>query len=74
MKKNKEIPIGGIGMIDGYRVTAKEYLFENSCDDCCFGLRSGYHGNCPIKKCSASHRDDKKHVYFVIAKEVEECQ
>lgn len=72
MKKNKEIPIGGIGIINGYRVMAKEYLFKNSCDDCCFGLRSGYHGNCPIKKCSAQYREDKKHVYFVIAKEVEE--
>ena len=33
MKKNKEIPIGGIGIINGYRVMAKEYLHINSCDE-----------------------------------------
>lgn len=73
MKKSKEIPIGGIGVINGYRVMAKEYLFENTCDDCCFGLRSGYHRICPIKACSANYRKDKKHVYFVIAKEAQEA-
>ena len=72
MKKSKEISIGSIGIIDGYRVTAKEYLFENSCDDCCFSLRSGYHGSCPFKKCSAEYREDKRSVYFVLAKEAEE--
>lgn len=72
MKKIKEIPVGGIGIIHGYRVMAKEYLLENSCDDCCFCRNSGYPGDCPIKKCSAPYREDKKHVYFVIAKEVKE--
>lgn len=70
MKKNKEIPIGGVGIINGYRVMSKEYLLINTCDDCCFGHRSGYSGDCPVKKCSALYREDKKHVYFVIAKEV----
>lgn len=67
MKKNKEIPIGEVGMINGYRVMAKEYLHENSCDDCCFSRNAGYHHECPIKKCSAKSREDKKDVYFVIA-------
>lgn len=71
MKKSKEIPIGDISVIHGYSVMAKEYLPENTCDDCCFSLRSGYTGNCPIKKCSLKYREDKKDVYFVIVKEVE---
>lgn len=66
-KKNQEIPIGGIGIINGYKVMAKEYTFENSCDDCCFGHSAGYPHACPLKKCSAKSRTDKKHVYFVIA-------
>lgn len=65
MKKN-EIPIGGIGIINGYKVMAKEYLLENSCDDCCFGRSAGYKQVCPINKCSANKRKDGKHVYFVI--------
>lgn len=69
MKKSKEIPIGGIGMINGYCVMAKEYLLENSCDDCCFGLNAGYHGKCPNNKCLARNREDKKYVYFVLVKD-----
>lgn len=65
--KNNEIPIGGVGVINGYKVMAKEYLFENTCDDCCFSLRAGYKYACPYNKCSAMKREDKKHVYFVIA-------
>lgn len=64
--KNDEIPIGGTGMIFGYKVTAKEYLTSTTCDDCCFGLRSG-HEECPRRKCDARYRQDKKHVYFVLA-------
>ena len=32
MKKNHEIPIGGIGVVNGYKVMAKEYKLENSCE------------------------------------------
>lgn len=66
MEKNKEIPIGGIGVINGLRVMVKEYLLENSCEDCCFSRSSGYHWPCPSNKCFAKTRKDKKHVYFVI--------
>lgn len=66
MKKNKEIPIGGIGIINGYRVMAKEYLHTNSCDECCFSLNSGYRFECPHNKCSNLKRTDRKHVYFTI--------
>jgi hypothetical protein len=62
--KNKEIPIGGIGVINGYKVMAKEYLLENTCDDCCFSRNNGYYHPCPIKKCSSKSRTDKKNVYF----------
>lgn len=65
MKKN-EVPIGGVSVINGYKVMAKEYLLENTCDDCCFSLNAGYQHVCPIKKCSAKQRKDGKHVYFVI--------
>lgn len=64
MKRN-EIPIEGIGVINGYKVMAKEYLFENTCDDCCFSLNAGYKSCCPFKKCTARNREDKTHVYFV---------
>lgn len=69
MKKN-EIPIGGIGVINGYKVMAKEYLLENTCDDCCFSLNAGYKHDCPINKCSPLKREDKKHVYFVSIEEL----
>lgn len=69
MKKSKEIPIGGIGMINGYRVMAMEFQLENNCDDCCFGLSAGYHRECPINKCFSRNREDKKHVYFVLVKD-----
>lgn len=65
MKKNVEIPIGGTGVVEGQRVMAKEYLLENSCDDCCFGRYAGYRYQCPFKKCHAKYRKDNKHVYFV---------
>lgn len=65
MKKAKEIAIGEIGVIDGQRVMAKEYLIENSCDDCCFSRNAGYNHPCPMKKCNGASRQDKKHVYFV---------
>lgn len=66
-KRNKEIPIGGIGVVNGYKVMAKEYKLENSCDDCCFGRNAGYHHACPLNKCNDKKRADKKHVYFVLA-------
>ncbi|MDE7345362.1 MAG: hypothetical protein K2N48_01315 [Muribaculaceae bacterium] len=69
MKKNNEIPIGGIGVIEGMRVMAKEFSFNNSCDECCFSLHADYHHPCPRKKCDAKTREDKKHVYFVKAEE-----
>lgn len=72
MKKNSDIPIGGIGIISGYRVMAKEYLLENTCDDCCFSKTSGYHWPCPFDKCFARTRQDKTHVYFVIAEKGDE--
>lgn len=65
MKKD-EISIGGVGVINGYKVMAKEYLLDNSCDDCCFSLNAGYKQVCPIRKCESKRRTDKKHVYFVI--------
>ena len=65
MKKNVEIPIGGIGIVEGQRVMVKEYMLENSCDDCCFGMNHGYSLPCPAKKCDGKRRTDKKHVYFV---------
>lgn len=65
MKKLKEIPIGGIGVIDGCRVMAKEYLPENSCDDCCFSRNAGYCPDCPSNKCEAKRREDKTDVYFI---------
>lgn len=64
MKKNKEIPIGGVGIINGYRVTAKEYSYRDSCARCCFSVAAGYRHECPIKKCSGEYREDGKHVYF----------
>lgn len=67
MRKDNEIPIGGIGVIDGMRVMAKEYLLANSCGDCCFSLNAGYNPPCPIRKCDGRRREDKKHVYFVKA-------
>lgn len=67
MKKRNEIPIGGVGVINGYKVMAKEYRLENSCDDCCFSRNAGYHHACPLKKCIARLKTDKKHVYFVMA-------
>lgn len=66
-KQNTEIPIGGVGVIDGQRVIAQEYLPVNTCDDCCFSLNAGYNLPCPIKKCDGRRREDKKHVYFVKA-------
>lgn len=67
MKKNTEIPIGGIGIINGYRVMAKEYLYTDSCDECCFSLNSGYRSpSCPFNKCAAHKREDRKHVLFTI--------
>lgn len=65
MKKNKEIPIGGIGIIDNIRVMAKEYTYKDSCDQCCFSLNADYHFPCPEKKCSKKYRLDKRDVYFV---------
>lgn len=68
-KKSKEIPIGGIGIIEGYKVMAKEYKHTDSCDACCFSKTAGYHQKCPMSKCFPDKRDDKKHVYFVISEE-----
>ncbi len=65
MKKKIEIPIGGIGVIEGYKVMAKKYLPENSCDDCCFSRNAGYWLDCPINRCEAKGREDKTDVYFV---------
>ena len=65
-KQKKEIPIGGTGLIDGYKVMAHEYLPSNSCDDCCFGFISVYKFPCPMKSCHARNRSDHKHVYFTI--------
>lgn len=68
-KKNKEIPVGGIGIINGYKVMAKEYSYKDSCDLCCFSKIAGYRFPCLLKKCSAKYRQDKKHVYFVRVEE-----
>lgn len=65
MKRYKEIPIGGIGLIENIRVEVKKYLFTDWCEKCCFSLTAGYLDPCPIKKCSARFREDKKDVYFV---------
>ena len=64
-KKNNEIPIGGIGVINGYRVVAKEFTLVNDCEDCVFSSKQGYSLPCPMNKCTARKRSDKKHVYFV---------
>lgn len=69
MKPKKEIPIGGIGIINGVKVTVKEYLLSNTCNDCCFSICAGYTMRCPTKKCCADSRSDKKDVYFVEVKE-----
>ena len=68
-KQKKEIPIGGVGVIDGYKVMAHEYLPSNSCDDCCFGFISGYKFPCPMNSCHARKRSDNKHVYFTIVEQ-----
>lgn len=69
MKKNNEIPIGEIGIINGVRVMAKEYLSYNTCNDCCFSLNAGYRFGCPVRKCNGMYRNDKTHVYFVEVKQ-----
>lgn len=58
--KNKEIPIGGIGVINGYKVMAKEYLLENTCDDCCFSRNNGYYHPCPIKSAVPNRERTKR--------------
>lgn len=68
-KNNKEIPVGGIGVINGYKVMAKEYSYKNSCDDCCFSMHSEHVRMCPINKCHTKYRKDKTHVYFVRVEE-----
>lgn len=65
MKKSKEIPIGGIGIVESCKVMAMEYRYNDSCEMCCFSLNAGYHFPCPAKKCSGKYRQDKKDVYFV---------
>ena len=67
--QKKEIPIGGVGVIDGYKVMAHEYMPSNSCDDCCFSFNSGYKFPCPKMSCHAHSRIDHKHVYFTIVEQ-----
>lgn len=72
MKKAKEIPIGGVGIVAGVRVAAMEYHYMGDCGKCCFSSTAGYHLPCPLTKCAARFREDKKHVYFVKIEENEE--
>lgn len=68
MKRKKEIPINGVGIIDGYKVMAKKFDYRMDCSDCCV-FSGSYPFPCPNHLCHAKHRTDKTHVYFVEVKE-----
>ena len=65
MNKKKEIPIGGIGIIDGVRVMVMKSDYKIGCDLCYWQGKD--HKSCPYNKCDGRKRDDKTHVYFVQA-------
>lgn len=68
MTKQKEIPIGGIGIVNGVRVLVREYTYKDSCDNCCFSRAAGYKFPCQANKCFACNRKDRTNVYFVEVK------